>query len=326
MGVEVKSASGPDACPQGKYALYEHADFNKDNSAGRALIADEAIADLNQGRLQWWADLTTSVVNQTGKTLKLSTDSGGRGQSVMVPPGQALQKLPVPFDNAISSISLVEAPKPAAQGGAQSMLGMARDTGHKMFGGKVEEPGKAQAGSGLLGGARDFVYTAFGGEIERGVKYAIALKSNPQYVLSGTALAGGRAGYLTLQATDRRTIPESAYAWFIDTQTGTITIASTAKDNPPQALTLTLFPAMGHVPMIQPLQTPVGIAQKWKWTGNKLLSSRYEVSDSQRMMGVPSADALALQPSQKFSTYYTLRLALPKNGNPNEEWQLMKAG
>ena len=165
MGVVLKrGVAGPDACPRGQYALYEHADFN-DKKPARAVIADGAVPSLNQVE-SWYADVATSVVNKTDKLLELFIHADYGGESIVVKPGESITQLPAPFDNAISSSRLIAVP--AGAGGLMGALGQVRDGLHQATGGKVTEPGKAEAGSGVLGKGRDAAFSLAGGQVEKG--------------------------------------------------------------------------------------------------------------------------------------------------------------
>ncbi|MFD7238977.1 peptidase inhibitor family I36 protein [Streptomyces syringium] len=171
MAVKCIQTAGSEACPDGHYALYEHANYNRPKpgkaspTRGQTVIADESVPSLNGYHSH--ADLTTSVVNKTGRDLELFIDGEFRGESMTVGAGQSIDQLPPPFDNAISSSRLTQTPAPAGSGGVQGVVGGLRDKTYQVTGGKVTEPGKAEAGSDGIGMLRDWAFEAFGGEIEK---------------------------------------------------------------------------------------------------------------------------------------------------------------
>jgi hypothetical protein len=111
MPVQCVQTAGRDTCPEGYYALYEHANYNAPcpdgagPTVGQTVIANESVASLNG--YDWHAGLPPSVVNRTQMHLELFIDCAFRGRSMIVTPGQSIDRLPPSFDNAISSARLV---------------------------------------------------------------------------------------------------------------------------------------------------------------------------------------------------------------------------
>ncbi len=111
MPVRCVQTAGRETCPEGYYALYEHANYNTPcphgagPTTGQTVIANESVVSLNG--YDWHAGLTTSVVNRTKMHLELFTDCAFRGRSMTLAPGQFVDRLPPSFDKAISSARLV---------------------------------------------------------------------------------------------------------------------------------------------------------------------------------------------------------------------------
>ena len=113
MPAQCVRTAGRDTCPEGYYALYEHANYNTpcpggtSPTVGQAVIANESVASLNG--YEWHAGLTTSVVNNTKMHLELFIEGAFRGRSMIVAPGQFVDRIPPSFDNAIASARLFAA-------------------------------------------------------------------------------------------------------------------------------------------------------------------------------------------------------------------------
>ncbi len=111
MPVRCVHTAGRDTCPEGYYALYEHANYNTpcpggaSPTLGQTVIANESVASLNG--YDWHAGLTTSVANKTMMHLELFIDCAFRGRSMIVAPGEFVDRLPPFFDKAVSSARLI---------------------------------------------------------------------------------------------------------------------------------------------------------------------------------------------------------------------------
>ncbi|MEV5879404.1 peptidase inhibitor family I36 protein [Streptomyces sp. NPDC052101] len=154
MPVQCIQTAGQEACPEGHYALYEHANYNTPSpgktspTKGQTVIANESVSSLNGYHSH--AGLTTSVVNKTKMNLELFINGDFGGKSMTVAPGQRIDQLPKEFDNAVSSARLN-----AVTAGKSGNL----------ISGAVGTVTKTAAG------IRDTAYTALGGHNGSGLRY-----------------------------------------------------------------------------------------------------------------------------------------------------------
>ncbi|GGX88996.1 hypothetical protein [Streptomyces minutiscleroticus] len=140
MTVRMVTGEGADVCPEGSYALYEHALCNTDppggpsgRPGGRVLIADEPIEDLAAYR---FANAVSSVVNKTDRPLEILV-----GATVGV--GQSLDRLPRGLDGCLAATRLDVPGGAGDEGPAGSTAASARRT----------TGAGAEAGTGAVTGA-----------------------------------------------------------------------------------------------------------------------------------------------------------------------------
>lgn len=149
MAVKVVKGVGADVCPQGHYALYEHAECNTDPRGGRVLIADEPIADLDAHD---FGHRVSSVVNKTGGPLRVFIGA-------TVEAGQSLGRLPQGLNDNVAATSM--------DGASVSTVDSLRNTFYTAAGGSVEGQGKGKGASGPLAGVADTAFTATGGTMTK---------------------------------------------------------------------------------------------------------------------------------------------------------------
>jgi hypothetical protein len=77
MVVRVLKAQGEEACPDGYWALYDDAQFNRTGGWGRVLISNQDVPDL---KVFGFNDNASSVVNKAGRNLELHEDTDYQGE------------------------------------------------------------------------------------------------------------------------------------------------------------------------------------------------------------------------------------------------------
>ncbi|NYE47291.1 hypothetical protein HDA32_002411 [Spinactinospora alkalitolerans] len=152
MAVKVFEGVGADACPEGHYALYEHAECNTDPRGGRMLVADEPIADLDA---HGFGHVVSSVVNKTGRPLRVFIGA-------TIEAGQSMGRLPRGLNDNVTATSLDD--------GSVSAVDSLRNTFYAAAGGSVDGQGKGQGASGPLAGVADTAFTATGGTMTEKTK------------------------------------------------------------------------------------------------------------------------------------------------------------
>ncbi|GAA0435271.1 RICIN domain-containing protein [Streptomyces luteireticuli] len=89
MTVRMVEGSGTQICPKGWYALYEHEEFNSEES-GRVLISDQSLGDVKafgfDGRIR-------SAVNRTEQSFALHVEADFKGFAAQVGPRDELKSL-----------------------------------------------------------------------------------------------------------------------------------------------------------------------------------------------------------------------------------------
>ncbi|MER6914486.1 RICIN domain-containing protein [Streptomyces sp. NPDC000594] len=92
MTVRVITGTGRGVCPEGSWALYEDAEYNRDGPA-RILVSDEDIEDLHR---HGFGDRASSAVNRTDFALVLYTDAEYTGDLLTVVSGGTAPRMAAP--------------------------------------------------------------------------------------------------------------------------------------------------------------------------------------------------------------------------------------